>query len=187
MKDRDNRFMERRIISSHISVGDTYHNQYPLTPDECFNAEEKVSPFDEEFAIKLKAFYSDNLEYRRTGRTTLIARIIVELAIETEKDLSVFDHLIDYRIHDRRHVAEEVLHRIRWVINDYASKGVDLYILDLNPNRVSIRIAPYRYSSNNSLDNYRKHRLPDAVVTKISKKLTRSKSDDMLLICCNIV
>ena len=59
--------------------------------------------FDEEFCSKLKAFYSfeegervpGNMGYRRSGRTKILARILLETAIESGRELIIQDHYLD--------------------------------------------------------------------------------------------
>lgn len=63
---------------------------------------EREDIFDEIFCSKLKAFYSFdgdsiNMQYRRTGRTYKLAKILLETAIESGREIEITDHYLDTR------------------------------------------------------------------------------------------
>lgn len=93
--------------------------------------------FDHTFRRKLKAFYSfdegnrrdgpmhsGHHGYRRTGRTTLLARVLLETAIESGNTLEVNDHhcIAGRAQHANRHLADA----IREVAHSYKGLGLEV-------------------------------------------------------------
>jgi len=79
---------------THANRGSIRYNPNPFVdlPDGY------KSGFDKEFMSKLKTFFSmSDQGCRRTGRTTAIARILLEEAIESGRSIKIIDHHIDKR------------------------------------------------------------------------------------------
>jgi len=87
---------------------------------------EREDIFDEVFCSKLKAFYSYDegnrvsldMGYRRTGRTFKLAKILLETAIESGREIEITDHYLDTRgmrdtVHHMRRAIEKVAYNFR--------------------------------------------------------------------------
>lgn len=90
--------------------------------------------FDDEFCSKLKAFYSfdegdksrENIGYRRTGRTTILAKILIETAIESRKSITIQDHYVDSRGNNgNKHYMIRMLEQIAY---EFKKKGIEIYL-----------------------------------------------------------
>ena len=87
--------------------------------------------FDDEFCSKLKAFcyadgssyYSTMKNYRRTGRTKKLSKILLEIAIESRQDIFIMGHDVDSRLNNRR-MDEHMKRAIYDRVEDYARIGV---------------------------------------------------------------
>lgn len=106
---------------------------------------------DEEFASKLKGFFSDR-KFRRSGRTFLLARILVETGIESGESVKWFDH---YNVHSRNSDMPPELHR---VIAWYKERGINIKIEDVSSINQSLK---FRLISGMHL--YNLHRIVDYV------------------------
>jgi len=88
--------------------------------------------FDKEFKQKLKAFYCYEDCYRRTGRTTLQAQIILEVAIESGKTVYMCDH------NNRgRQANDELAGYIKRLANEYNRAGMSV-VTDINNNEGTV-------------------------------------------------
>lgn len=105
---------------------------------------EKEIIFDEEFQRKLKAFYSfdegdarnpekfikmggsNNIGYRRTGRSTILAKILLETAIESGRPLVISDHYLDLR--GQESANYHLARTIESVARDLRSMNVDVVL-----------------------------------------------------------
>lgn len=94
---------------------------------------------DEDFASKLKSYYSDNQIYRRTGRTYLMARILIELSIESHTEVNIADHF-DIFESSRRLVAHSN-NIINDVLDWYYSHGIIIQRRQLSPERVRFELV----------------------------------------------
>lgn len=70
---------------------------------------------DREFAEKFKAFYSNRETYRRMGRTRLLAKTLIELSIESGREVELIDDHAQiflsktgYNRDVQRHLAREI-------------------------------------------------------------------------------
>jgi hypothetical protein len=94
-----------------------------------FEFENYMFSKDVEFASKLKAFYSNyDYNYRRTGRTFLLLRILVEQAIESGKYVSIIDHMEMYESINNRRILHYSTSELINVIRFYMNKGIDLRV-----------------------------------------------------------
>lgn len=144
--------------------------------------EEETNIFDDEFMSKLKTMFSNN--YRRIGKTHAMARVLVELALETGQPISVIDHnMIFERDGYNRHSSHHMLSMIRTVIHEFeCEKGVNIRILDFHPQ--SIRLTFERHSAADVINNYHKTRIPYFEPQRLAPK--KKVETDLLLITCNI-
>lgn len=94
---------------------------------------------DNDFASKLKAFYSD-YNFRRTGRTFLLLRILVEQAIESGQYVSIMDHIQIYESHSNRRAIQYANSELKNVIYFYINQGIDLRIEHKNEDTFRVMI-----------------------------------------------
>lgn len=88
------------------------------------------SIFDKEFQQKLKAFYSfdegertkENKGYRCTGRTTILARILLETAIESGREIVIQDHYLDRN--GGRHANHDLKMKISKYVSELRNRGI---------------------------------------------------------------
>lgn len=73
---------------------------------------------DEEFASKLKGFFSHQ-QFRRSGRTFLLLRILIESSIENDTPVNLFDHFDIYKKQDG-HLQMLVHQLLHW----YNEQGI---------------------------------------------------------------
>jgi len=101
--------------------------------------------FDAEFCKKLKAFYSfdegerkgNNIGYRRTGRTFILSKILLETAIESGKVIELHDHHVDSYNHDK---AKYTISRyIAQICREYEDQGVYIKVDYLGPRHNKLR------------------------------------------------
>ena len=135
---------------------DELKNQYPFSNDT-------------DFMTKLKAFHSTEERLRRTGRTHAMARISLELAIESIQPVYIIDHfkmsfdLSNMNSHFMRAVEE-------WQ-EYYYNMGVEI-ILNYEPryNRFSTKLR-----TEDSVKIYNEFRLKDYEFPKKEEKRQFSK------------
>lgn len=175
----------KRVDSNHFSYTESVDRrvfQQPMRPDECLDAPYNFAE-DNDFASKMKLYYSQ--QPRRTGRTRLMARILVETAIETGKRIYInSDHEI---IHENsRNINHHLYRQVQDVIHRYNVEGCDLemeqggregqdglWIRVRTPNPTDynrVRIETYNSS-------IKKHYVMGVDPYKIEEE------DDLLLIC----
>ena len=179
-------YHQRRNRMSFMSVRDVH-----MTTGESFSVVQSNDYhshagqiFDQEFASKLKAFTDVNDRFRRSGRSTLMARIIIEQSIESGCPIALVDHTDFNPSLQGRDVRRYFLGVIREQIYWYESQGVNLQILRFDER--SIHVAINHHSVQDCHRNYMKIRIPD-YVPNVNQKPRKEKMDDLLLICCNIV
>lgn len=83
--------------------------------------------YGEEFESKLKTFFSlDNGHVRKSGRSTLLAKILVETAIESEREIKVIDHFTgnSNNRHIRYNMLDIIQNRIFWFRDNDCPIGV---------------------------------------------------------------
>ena len=87
---------------------------------------------DLDFCRKLKTFYSldDEKGQRRTGRTTLLAKIIVEVAIESGESVRLQDHYIKSSINNM--TTRALYEACRDYINELNRYGCGIQIVNNN-------------------------------------------------------
>lgn len=93
---------------------------------------EREDIFDKEFCDKLKAFYSFdegnrsglNIGYRRTGRTHKLAKILLETAIESRREIEIVDHYLDIR--GSRESHHYMQRAIEYAAHEYRQQGVEI-------------------------------------------------------------
>jgi hypothetical protein len=104
-----------------------------------FEFENYMFSEDVEFASKLKAFYS-NYNFRRTGRTFLLLRILVEQAIESGEYVSIMDHIEMYESNNNRRAIQYANSELRNVIHFYINQGIDLRVEHRNEHTFRVMI-----------------------------------------------
>ena len=86
--------------------------------------------FDKDFQKKLKVFFdiSNNPDTRRTGRTTLLCKILIEQAIETDEPVKIIDHWVTAKSNHRvLNSTRSTLERV--FFTDYLNKNLDVTII----------------------------------------------------------
>lgn len=137
---------------------------------------------DIEFQSKLKALFSHD-RYRRTGRSHVLAKVLIEIALETGEHIAFVDHHDVFNISHRH--KYEFMKMVREIIDEYLYYGVDIQIIDLNEKGMRLRLGNTRYTSPKSpMDIYRRMRIPDYFPDSTPKP--KQKEVDLLLITCNI-
>ena len=114
---------------------------------------------DEDFKRKLKAFFSldESLHIRRTGRTHLLAKVFIELAIENpEQHIHVFDHYQGRNQYHTNRLLIDVIERV-WD-QDYIKYFPYPIKLHIDLGDFTIRV-PNSYGAGSSF--YMKNRIPD--------------------------
>lgn len=99
---------------------------------------ERENIFDKEFCRKLKAYYSfdegqrinGDIGYRRTGRTTVTAKILLETAIESGRMIMLQDHYVGADGYKR--VVDSLRRAIESEVHYWENNGV---FIDLNMSR----------------------------------------------------
>ena len=99
--------------------------------------------FDKEFQQKLKAFYSfdegtgkgKDIGYRATGRSTILAKILLETAIESGREITLCDHYIDAKAN--RFANDDLYCKIKRYANNL-EKTVGIHV----------RVERFRHSPN---------------------------------------
>lgn len=112
---------QRMILTRELSHNGFGKKDYPMTPSEAYgNSHQYNFADDKDFASKMKFYYSQ--VPRRSGRTYLMAKILVEQAIETGQRICIVgDH---ERIHrDRRELDHYLYQQVQHIIHDYQSRG----------------------------------------------------------------
>lgn len=97
--------------------------------------------FDKDFQKKLKVFFdiSNNPDTRRTGRTTLLCKILIEQAIETDEPVKIIDHWITAKSNHR--VLDSTKNTLERVFfTDYLNKNLDVNLV-FNRQDYSFRIV----------------------------------------------
>ena len=93
---------------------------------------------DEDFASKLKSYYSDNQIYRRTGRTYLMIRILIEISIESHKEVNIADHFDIFESSRRLAISSNII--IDDVLDWYHSHGIIIKKRQLSLERVRFEL-----------------------------------------------
>lgn len=102
------------------------------------NQGQELGPgFSKEFYDELHRFYSEG--NRRSGRTYLLARVLVNTAIETGAIVNVTDHhlISDNRRHRILHMRRE----IEKVAHEYSQMGLDLHCEFIREDSFKVRIG----------------------------------------------
>lgn len=126
---------------------------YPFQ-DESIQGEE----FDSKFASELKRFYSKG--NRRSGRSSLIAQILVETAIETGDVIHILDHHSIYK--NNSMVKNELLRLCELYMDDLKKNHQVMLntIIDRVNFTIQITINPY------TIANYTQLRIKETPRTK---------------------
>lgn len=94
------------------------------------------------FELELKKFFS--FGRRRTGKSITLARVLVETALESGKEIKIIDHYLD--AHSQHHAINNLYNQCRMVIDYYKSNGCHIMI---NPSRnrdtLSLYLDPCSY------------------------------------------
>ena len=127
------------------SLGDYFNNSgqrgrrsaYNILPDPHFlkgvfpmqNEEiHEFEPHSEGFELELKQFFS--MGRRGSGRSAMLARVMVETAIESGRTISVIDHCLDERV--GRNGVEHLMRQCQEVIENYKREGCQIHISKFN-------------------------------------------------------
>lgn len=94
----------------------------------------KEEIFDEEFKSKLKAFYSfdegsmtnGDMGYRRTYRTSILAQVLLETAIESGREINLQDHYLDSGA--TQQTTEYLKRSIQDTVNNYRNIGIEIKV-----------------------------------------------------------
>lgn len=121
-------------------------------------------PHSERFELELKQFFS--MGRRRSGRTTILARVIVETALESGETLQVADHFL--KEGSKSQATHDLMRAIMYAIEKYRAKGCEIHItkwtqdgriqLYLDPGsfrmyaRLKIESNPSQHVKNNMFD-----------------------------------
>lgn len=101
---------------------------------------------DKDFASKLKSYYSNNEYYRRTGRTFLMVRILIETSIERNMPVNIVDH---FEIDNNN---QRLLHHVHSMINEvihwYGYHGIMIKTISRQPNNFEFHIVDGHYLYN---------------------------------------
>lgn len=104
-------------------------------------------PHADNFEMELKKFYSQGR--RRSGRSTILARVMVETALETGQMIAIAGHEIDAR------VGSNAQHHLMGLCRDYIEKlrreGCDIGIIEMQRDKMKLYLDPYSFSLYNSL------------------------------------
>lgn len=142
--------------------------------------EEETNIFDDEFMSKFKTMFGN--QHRRIGKTYAMAKVLVEIALETGEAISLIDHNMIFggrSGHDEHHM----LSMMRRVIDEYQfQKGINIRIIDFHPR--GIRLEFDRYTANDAMRTYHKHRIPYFEPQRLAPK--KKVETDLLLITCII-
>lgn len=114
--------------------------------------QERLDELEAEKLLQETYRFSDDEEFRRSGRTFLLARILVETGIESGESVKWFDH---YNVHSRNSDMPPELHR---VIAWYKERGINIKIEDVSSINQSLK---FRLISGMHL--YNLHRIVDYV------------------------
>lgn len=120
--------MKKRIqdldMRTIISAEDLTRREYLLQKSVIYkNQDNNIGPgFSKEFYNELHRFYSQG--NRRSGRTHLLARVLVNTAIETGENIYLSDHHYVFNIN--RSTNHHLLEEVRRVIAMYDKKGLYL-------------------------------------------------------------
>ena len=85
-------------------------------------------PHSERFELELKQFFS--MGRRRSGRTSILARVIVETALESGEVLQVADHSLNERAQSQ--ITHHLMVRIMDIVEDYKQKGCEIHMSKWN-------------------------------------------------------
>ena len=141
--------------------------------------EEEPYIFDDEFMSKLKTMFGN--QHRRIGKTYALAKVLVELALETGERISIIDHNMIFSTRSSRHDEHEMLSMMQRVINEYNyEKGICIRILEFKPR--GIRLEFDRYNASDVMGNYHRNRIPYFEPQRLAPK-KKVKTDELLLIC----
>lgn len=141
---------------------------------------------DKDFAMKFKAFFSDSNFYRRQGRTHLLAKVIVETAIETGNRVYFPDDHVSLTHQHKRQYEEHLKSEVREVLGKMQAYVRHLDVVEFS--RESIMIRCY------DLEGYNKYRIADFNPKPASKYVVGfdpyreevREDDELLLICCTL-
>jgi len=128
---------------------DMLKHAFELQNEEIGVYEDQLS---EGFQVELKRFFSQG--QRRKFRSTILARVLVETAIETGKFINYVDHhsIFDDETSSKRHIRE----LIKKYLDDLKYKhNVDFFVNIDNYNGIKISIDP------RSIERYKRTRLEE--------------------------
>ena len=116
---------------------------------------------DIDFASKLKGFFSYE-QFRRSGRTFLLLRVLIEISIENDTPINLYDH---NNIFNKRN---DIRYIVRDVLDWYSKQGILIRVID---NRQSEQIS---FKLDDGFNNYSLIRI-NQYVPKIEKPREFSK------------
>lgn len=143
-------------------------NPFPI--DELIQRKEYLEQYsfssDEDFAAKLKSYYSESPLYRRTGRTYLMVRIMIELSIEHHRPINIVDHFNLYN--DSVNQLGYIMGQIHDVLSYYTSNGINIRIIQRRAEEIQFELvdghAFYNYFRINTVNPFKRKK-------EFSKKL----------------
>lgn len=100
-------------------------------------------PHADNFELELKKFFA--FGRRRTGRTRMLARVLVETAIESGRPIELVDHYID-----KRGIREAVHHmrrQVMEVIHEYRHKEVYVEIVEETKDTIQLFLHPQYFNA----------------------------------------
>lgn len=95
-------------------------------------------PFSKDFYNELKRFFSKG--NRRTGRSYMLAKILVDTAIETNDEIYLLDHWQLFG-GSNRHLTYYLSKTINDIIRYYRESGLDLLVRGSTEEKFSIKIS----------------------------------------------
>lgn len=121
---------------------------------------------DEEFASKLKGFFSHQ-QFRRSGRTFLLLRILIESSIENCTFVNIYDH---FDIYKEQYDIHSMMHQ---VLDWYNQQGI---WIKMNNNMVGYEHIQFIINNESSggVTNYNKIRI-NTFVPKVQEERQFSK------------
>lgn len=128
---------------------------------------------DKDFSSKLKSFFSNDFKqgiaFRRSGRTFLSLRVLIEHSIETGEIVELFDHIHIYNRTSGRSFMQRVEKEMFKVLDWYENMGVKIGVKSFKRyGEVSFIL------DRDSIYNYRLIRIED-FTPKVKVEVTKRK------------
>ena len=183
--NRKHKRWHENILRDWVSLTDEQVHERLINPYIELSDEYQFG-FDDEFMSKLKTFFSmSDKGCRRTGRTTLLARILLEEAIESGNKTVMIDHHLDAERGTRiiYHLQEAIQEWVEW----YRERDVDICIEFTNRNvpEFRARLLPMIHDKYHHL-RIKPHYINTAAnpfpVDKLKAQLKKVLDEQLLLI-----